>query len=268
MKKNCLNEKYSWEFFRRNITFKKDWTQYFGEPNIEKARELLNKYGPPNFPQSRDFEKSWNEIERIPGTIWSLEWTKEKNWPELEELIIQSMVEHINNQNRVVINMALLAKSRTTGEFRLVVKPHPDRDGNDEYFFINEAKEIIPISKDSIPDEINIKLVNFKRYLMGNIREKRNFQSHCKAIISDLLRSWEYTVRYSEVYVEKRYRFEMYATYLEVWDLVQKLGRKWKRIADIIYPNEPTEVAHVKVQQHYKEACRLIEEQIFDIWKY
>ncbi|MDY6951020.1 MAG: hypothetical protein SWE60_05880, partial [Thermodesulfobacteriota bacterium] len=118
-----------------------------------------------------------------------------------------------------------------------------------------------PKSIDDVPDEIVIRLKDFKSCLSTTRHERAAIRELWLTDIKAALNRWEDVAeRLSVTEKERRRQLNYHDVYLKVWDLREE-GRKWTEIAKEVYSNDlAPDSAYKKVRQHYDRACELIRE--------
>ena len=248
--------KYRWEFIRRNDEYRKDWSSFFVNHNMKIAEILFKKWGFLNFPQSNNFDKPWDEINRIKGTIWTSELDGYPFWEELKKFIIQAMFTYTDNKAYVVMIPELLGD--------VVVQNNTvfsNETTTAEKFYIRSGDEFVNIKSTTIPDKITIQISNFKKYLSGNDIEQHAFRKRVIAVVDQQLKLWESASKKLEHFSQRdhRHRFDKYDEHLKIWDLVLQHGPKWKKIASIIDPKSDIVDSDInRIKASYRQACKLI----------
>jgi hypothetical protein len=248
--------KYRWEFIRRNDEYRKDWSSFFANPDMKVAKSLLKKWGFLNFPQSNNFDKPWDEIKRIKGTIWTRELDGFPFWEELKDFIIQAMFTYAGNKSYVVAIPELLGD--------IVVQNNivfSNETSTAEKYYLRSGNQLMNLKATNIPDKITIQIGNFKKYLSGKATEQHAFRDRVIAVVDQQLKLWESASRMLNLSQNRKYRygFEYYDGHLEVWDLVNKHGMKWRAIARTISPGCKSIESEInRVKASYRQACNLI----------
>lgn len=248
--------KYRWEFIRRNEEYREDWNSFFANPDIKSAKKLLEKWGYLNFPQSNNFDKPWDEIERIKGTIWTRELEGYFFWNELKDLIIQAIFTYAGNKAYVVTTPELLADVVVINNM-VISNATPTA----EKYYLRSGAELVNLKTTNIPDKIIIQIGNFNKYLSSNDIEQHEFKQRVIAVVDQQLKLWESASRKLNVGTKRKYRHRLddYDNHLKVWDLVNQHGRKWKNISGIVYKTDFRSSDINKVKASYSQACKLIE---------
>jgi hypothetical protein len=259
---------YRLEFLIRNNEYITDWNNFFSNPSIEKGVEILLKWGWAAFPEcdrigdrktglSRCFDtKDENDINLMKSIFFEYSLKKYMSGPRydfshsLMERNLEDFRKQIESPRPAWVNPILYIPGKTR-----------DKD-----------KHLKP-TQDNIPEEITITLQKFPKYFYAISEEKKLFRERLLEDLDEQLKRWEKLAIESGVQKQTRLQVNLYDKYLEVWDLVQEKGENWTEIAKIVYPedfrdkseqleNEYTsnpESARVKVEQHYKAVCRLID---------
>jgi hypothetical protein len=248
--------KYRWEFIRRNDEYRKDWSSFFANADVKIARSLLKKWGFLNFPQSNDFDKPWDEINRIKGTIWTRELDGYPFWEELKNFIIQAMFKYSGNKAYVVTTPELLGD--VVVENNMVIS---NETTTAEKYHLRSGDELVNLKATNIPDKITIQICNFKKYLSGNDIEQHAFRERVIEVVNQQFKLWESASRKLNMSTTRKYRhrFEEYSKHLQIWDLALQHGKNWKKIAGIAYPKSVSVNSDInKAKASYRQACKLI----------
>jgi hypothetical protein len=226
-------------------------------PDIEIAKNLLKKWGFLNFPQSNNFDKSWDEIKRINGTIWTRELEGYPFWNELKDFIIKAMFTYSGNKAYIVTTPELLGDIKVHNNMVF-----SNETTTAEKYCLRSGDEFVNLKATNIPDKIIIQIGNFKKYLSSKDTEQHAFRERIKIVVDQQLKLWESASRKLNTSTKRKYRhrFEHYDDHLKVWDLVNQHEKKWKKIAEIACPKSVSVDSDInKVKASYQQACRLIE---------
>jgi hypothetical protein len=249
--------RYRWECFRRKDVYKKEWGEFFDDPRSDLAVQLLTKWGCASFPQSRDFNRKWDDIDRIPGTIWTKELEGESFWPDLKEIIQEQMFLYCLERARCYISPSLLPKPESEND---VVVLCPDPNHATEFLISNDGMPLRTLDKKSMPDELTIKIVDFRSFLTDTPHTQNLRRELILDRIAEQLVMWQRASLQHGLSSKTRFRFNEYDRYLAVWDLVQEKGRRWKAICKEIFPDDvDLESAMKKVRNSYWAAEKMIE---------
>ena len=248
--------KYRWEFIRRNDDYRKDWKSFFKNPDIKAAKKLLKKWEFFNFPQSSDLNKTWDNIRRPNGDMYSYEQRESAIWPQIKDLIMQEVFRHSSNRPSYYIEPDLMGDITDNG---ITVEYN---DGtNPEKFYIRKGGQHSDLKSTDIPDEITIVICRFRKYLSADDVVKRAFKGRVLDFIDQQFKLWESAAKKFKLSRTKQYRHRLnyYDDHLKVWELVNQHGRKWKKIAGIVYKTDFRSSDINKVKASYLQACKLIE---------
>ena len=248
--------KYRWEFIRRNDEYRKDWSSFFANADVKVAKSLLKKWGFLNFPQSNNFDKPWDEIKRIKGTIWTRELDGYPFWEGLKDFIIQVMFKYTGNKAYVVTTPELLGDVVARNDMVL-----SNETTTAEKYYLRSGDELVNLKAINIPDKITIKISNFKKYLSGNDIDQHAFRERVIAVVDQQFKLWESASKKLKLCSkrEHRHRFDKYDDHLKIWDLVIQHGMKWKKITRIIDPKSDGVDSDInRVKASYRQALKLV----------
>jgi hypothetical protein len=256
MKDDLDIAKYRWEFIRRNDEYQKDWNSFFADPDIRVAKKLLEKWGFYNFPQSSDLNKTWDNIRRPKGDMYSYEQRKSSIWPQINDLIIQKVFRYSSNRPSYGMEPDLISDITIDGNFVF----HSDGTRANQYYLAIKG-EHTPLIKSNIPKKIVIIIDRFDKYLYASNVTKHAFRGRVLDFINQKMKLWEVASRKLKLSPkrERRHRFNWYDDHLRVWELVNQHGMKWKKIAKIIDPSSGGVDRDInRVKASYRQACNLI----------
>ena len=256
MKDDLDIAKYRWEFIRRNDEYRKDWSIFFANLSVEVAEKLLEKWGFYNFPQSSDLNKSWDNIGRPKGDMYSYEQRESAIWPQIKDLIMQEVFRHASNRPSYYIEPDLMGDITDNG----IIVEYND-ETNPKKFYIRKGGQHSDLKSTDIPDEITIVISRFRKYLSADDVFKHAFRGQVLNFIDHNLKLWESAAKKFKLSPTKQYRhrFASYENHLKVWDLVNEIGMNWKTIARIVYGKSASLDHDInKAKASYRQACRLI----------
>jgi hypothetical protein len=216
-------ELYPRQFLLRSNKFQREWGAYISSPNPKKAQKIFAKWGPVRVPGCL----------RLHKTAWGL-------WEEASELFWGERV--AEPQVRTHISPRLLRDGR-------LCKSADSGKG-----FV-----VCDVGTNDIPDELIIRLENFASYVNAEKKDKASFRKAVLSLIKEQLLAWERVSKKFKLHRETRAK--EYQSMLEVWDLVNEVGRHWTKISNIIDPdNKSRDSAREIARQRHKSACELIRE--------
>jgi hypothetical protein len=248
--------KYRWEFIRRNDEYRKDWKSFFKNPDIKTAKKLLKKWEFFNFPQSSDLNKTWDNIGRPKGDMYSYEQRESAIWPQIKDLIVQEVFRYSSTRPSYYMEPDLMGD--ITGNGNTI----ECNDGtNPEKFYIISGGQHADLKSTDIPDEITIVICRFRKYLSADDVVKHAFRGRVLDFIDQKFKLWESAAKKFKLSPTKQYRHRLnyYDDHLKVWDLVNQHGMKWKTIVKIISPDSKSIESDInRVKASYQQACELI----------
>ncbi|MFH1886976.1 MAG: hypothetical protein ABIM40_09785 [Pseudomonadota bacterium] len=224
-KKNEI--KYLWEFYRRNPEYRADWSGYWHECDFERFKKLILKWGPFTFPQSRFFNKSYDEIPRAKRT-----WIPESWGKKHQKYMMEVWVNNIKE----------IFKGVLVTEYSHFIGFDTDDDG-EGYFAImdRERGDKVKLDNNIIPDEVTVKISNLKAFLGCSNKMKAHIIELIIDELTNQLRAWAYYANQADLSSsDTRHHWQLYDKYLIAWDMFQD-GKTGKEVAEKLWPQEYAE---------------------------
>jgi hypothetical protein len=170
-----------------------------------------------NFPQSSDLNKTWDNIGRPKGDMYSHEQRESAIWPQIKDLIVQEVFRYSSTRPSYYMEPDLMGD--ITGNGNTI----ECNDGtNPEKFYIRSGGQHADLKSTDIPDEITIVICRFRKYLSADDVVKHAFRGRVLDFIDQKFKLWESAAKKFKLSPTKQYRHRLnyYDDHLKVWDLV------------------------------------------------